>query len=491
MTMEDQAPAPQAAIKAGSALLDGRRFAVVGAGVSGLAAARLLLSLGKTVRLLDDRDAGDSAQVAPIFASGAEAAWGPFTRETAVEALKDCDYAILSPGVSIDHAVPAAAARLGIPVFPEIELAWLRSDGAKTVAITGTNGKTTVTMLMRHLAACAGANAIETGNIGHAFSDAVMEEAGRLPETVFLAEVSSFQLETLHDFAPDVAILLNVTPDHLDRHGTMANYAAAKARITERQTAEQVLVVNQDDPECLRIASHSRAVILRFSVTRPVDAGAWLDDDQLVWAREGAKPKKLLDLDEIPLFGMHNVENCLAAACAGLALGYDRRIVAEAIKTFTAPPHRLEPVGEIAGVQYVNDSKGTNIDAMIKALTSFNQPIHLIAGGKDKNSPFAAAIPHLRGRVERAYLIGECEDKIAAAWGDAAPISRCGTLDRALEEAARLARPGEIVLLSPGCASFDQFRSYAHRGETFRQWVAARAAAGATATPVAGEETRP
>lgn len=462
--------------KADSLLLDAKRFAVVGAGVSGLAATRLLLSLGKAVRLLDDRDASDSAQVAPLIAAGVDAAWGPFTAGNAPQALEGCERVILSPGIRVDHPVPVAAARLGLPVYPEIELAWLRSNGAKTVAVTGTNGKTTVTMLVRHIAAHAGANAIETGNIGHAFSDAVREASERLGQTVFSAEVSSFQLETIHDFAPDVAILLNVTPDHLDRHGTMDIYAAAKARITERQTPGQVLVANQDDPECLRIAAHSRASVLRFSLTRPTDAGAWLDDDQVVWARPGSKPKKLLDLDDIPLFGMHNVENCLAAACAGLALGYDRKLVAEAIKTFKAPPHRLEPVGEIDGVEYVNDSKGTNIDAMIKALTSFNRPIHLIAGGKDKNSPFAAAVPHLRGRVERAYLIGESEEKIAAAWGDAVPISRCGRLERALEEASRLARPGDIILLSPGCASFDQFRSYGHRGDTFRDWVTACAA---------------
>lgn len=469
-----------------SALFDAKRFAVIGAGVSGLAAVRLLLSLGKRVRLLDDKDAGGSVQVAQFGASGVELGWGPFTAENSAGALEDIERVVVSPGFAVEHALLETAGRLGIPVYPEIELAWLRSDGARTVAVTGTNGKTTVTMLIRQLIETAGLNGVETGNIGHAFSDAVREAGKRLPETVFAAEASSFQLETIHEFRPDVAVLLNVTPDHLDRHGTMERYSGAKARITQNQTADQVLVVNQDDAECLRIASTSRARILRYSLNRPVEAGAWLDDDQLVWAREGVKPKRLVDLEEIPLFGMHNIENCLAAACAALALDLDRKKVAEGLRTFAAPPHRLQPIGFIADVQYINDSKATNIDATIKALTSFTQPVHLIAGGRDKNIPFATARPLIRNRVARVYLIGECAEIIAKAWEGAADLSRCETMDRALEEAHTHARPGEIVLLSPGCASFDQFRSYAHRGDVFTQWVRARA--DAPADPLPAEE---
>lgn len=461
----------------GSRLFEARRFAVVGAGVSGAAAARLLLSLGKDVRIMDDRDASEALQKAFNDPDAVETVWGPFTAEAAKQALAGCDRVIVSPGFAADHPLLAAASAMALPVYPEIELAWLRSGRGRTVAVTGTNGKTTVTMLVRHLAAYAGRRAVETGNIGHAFSDAVREAAELSEETLYVAEVSSFQLETIHDFAPDVALLLNITPDHLDRHRTMAGYAAAKARITENQTPGQWLIVNQDDAECLRIAGGSSARVLRFSITRPVESGAWLDDDQLVWARDGGKPKKLMDLDEIPLFGLHNVENCLAAACAGLALGLDRKVVAEAIQTFKAPHHRLEPVGIIRGVQYVNDSKATNVDAMVKAVTSFSVPIHLIAGGRDKDSPFASTTAQIRGRVARAYLIGEAEDKLERAWTGATEISRCGTLERALEEATARAGEGDVILLAPGCASFDQFRSYVHRGEVFTQWVQSRAAA--------------
>jgi UDP-N-acetylmuramoylalanine--D-glutamate ligase len=210
-------PASRTAVPA---LLDGRRYAVIGAGVSGLAAVRLLLSLGREVRLLDDRDASASVQVAQFTASGVQSAWGPFTPETAAAALHGCDRAVVSPGVKSGHILLEAAAAATIPVWPEIELAWLRSDGARTVAVTGTNGKTTVTMMIRHILSHCGLAAVETGNIGHAFCDAVREAGAALPDTVFAAELSSFQLETIHDFAPDIALVLNITPDHLDRHGT-------------------------------------------------------------------------------------------------------------------------------------------------------------------------------------------------------------------------------------------------------------------------------
>jgi UDP-N-acetylmuramoylalanine--D-glutamate ligase len=251
----------------------------------------------------------------------------------------------------------------------------------------------------------------------------------------------------------------------------MADYAAAKARITTQQRPDQVLVVNQDDTYCLEIAQKTKAHVLYFSIERAVEEGAYLDDDQLVVVAPGGKSHRLLDLDKFPLFGMHNVSNALAAACAALALGINRKTITAALETFKGAPHRLEHVATINGVQYFNDSKATNIDAMVKAVVSFAEPIHLIAGGRDKDSPFETVRGSIAGRVARAYLIGEAADTIEKSWSPEIECLPCGTMPQALEAATAAAQPGELILLAPGCASFDQFTSYADRGRKFIQWV--------------------
>ena len=291
---------------------------------------------------------------------------------------------------------------------------------------------------------------------------------------IFSVEVSSFQLECTHRFAPDIAILLNVTPDHLDRHGRMEAYADVKQRVTANQTEEQILIVNQDDSQCLRIAQSSRARISLFSLERAVESGAWLDNDLLIVERPGRKPKRLIDLTRLPLLGMHNVANCLAAACGAVALDVDLETITSALETFGGAPHRLERVRTVQGVDYVDDSKATNVDSLLKAVASFGLPVHLIAGGRDKDCPFASILPSLKGHVAHAYLIGEAADKIAGAWSGEIDVTRSETLERALEDASRRAVEGETVLLSPGCASFDQFSSFAERGEVFRAWVEER-----------------
>lgn len=455
-------------------LLNGARYAVLGAGVSGRAAARLLLSEGKQVTLLDDNERSTEADVISLMQQGVVMRWGRPSSEEAAAIMSDADALIVSPGVPAEHPLRIAARELGRPAAGEIELAWLRSAGAKTVAITGTNGKTTVTMLIRHIAQQAGMHAVETGNIGYAFADAVRENAHRLNETVFSVEVSSFQLEDTIGFAPDVAVILNITPDHLDRHHAMDEYAAAKARITANQGASQVLVVNQDDKYCLEIAHKTRARVMYFSTERAVTDGAWLDADQLVAASSEGKSHRLLDLEKLPLFGMHNVSNALAASCAAAALGIGRKTITAGLESFQGAPHRLQHVATIGGVEYFNDSKATNIDAMVKAVASFSAPIHLIAGGRDKDSPFETVRSALAGRVVRAYLIGEAAEKIERAWSPEIACMQCDTMPRALEAASEAASNGEIVLLAPGCASFDQFQNYADRGRKFIQWVKER-----------------
>lgn len=448
--------------------------AILGAGISGLAAARLLISMGGRVVLLDDQDRSADPAAAELVEAGARAIWGRPDEAGARAALEGVDALIPSPGVPDSHPVKIEARRRGLPSVGEIELAWLRSGPSRVAAITGTNGKTTVTMLVRHLMAAGGLNAMEVGNIGEAFADAVRERAAELDAMAFSLEVSSFQLEDIERFNPDVAVLLNITPDHLDRHGTMEAYAAAKARVTMNQGPEQVLVVNQDDAECLRIASLSPARTLRFSLNRPVDEGAWLDHETLVISLNGAKPKRLTELGNLRLFGMHNVANCLAGACAAAAMGVGIKAIGEALETFEAAPHRLQSVDTLKGVLYVNDSKATNIDAMVQAIRSFSAPIHLIAGGRDKDSPFASVANVVKDRVERAYLIGEAADLIERAWAGGVETLRCGTMERALEEATSRAAEGDVVLLAPGCASFDQFKNYKDRGEKFIHWVQAR-----------------
>lgn len=459
---------------------------------SGIAAAELLLARGKSVTLLDDRDLAEEGSIKALIAGGAK---GPLPLSDAgkIESiLSDVEALIVSPGVAVDHPMLVAAQESGLPLISEIELGWEAATagriegqdealaGGRTVAVTGTNGKTTVTSLIAHMARTAGLDGVEVGNIGNAFCGVAQEtgkEAGSEDaekagtERIYALEVSSFQLETVRRFRPDVAVILNVTPDHLDRHGTMENYTAMKARIAENQTGEDFLIVNQDDIRCIEIGEHSEAQVLRFSLDRPAEAGAWLDDDRLVLGSPGRKVRRIIDIEDLPLPGMHNIANYLAAACAGMALGIDRKVMAESFRTFEGVPHRLQHVGSRGGVEFYNDSKATNVDSMLKAIESFSSPILLIAGGRDKRGPFAAAARKVGPRLKKTYLIGEATETIGDAWRGHAETEACGTLDAALERAAGEAEEGEIVLLSPGCASFDQFKNFEERGEVFTELV--------------------
>ncbi len=457
-----------------SSLLKQNRYAVIGAGLSGKGAARLLLWLGKKVVIFDDKDCSSDPEVQTLSGRGVTFGWGRPVNGGGRGILDEVDALIPSPGVPHDHPLRVEARRRGILQASEIELAWLRADGAKIAAVTGTNGKTTVTMLIRHIFEAAGKRAIEAGNIGHSFSDAVLESEDHLDETWFSVEVSSFQLEDCKLFAPDAAVLLNITPDHLDRHKGMEEYAQAKARITAKQTADQSFVVNQDDPWCLKIARESSARVLYFSLNREVEQGAWLDGDVLTLVPAQGRPRRLTELDRLRLIGLHNVANCLAAACAASSLGISHKVIGAALETFRGAPHRLEHVGAIGGVDYIDDSKATNIDAQVKAIASFANPVHLIAGGRDKNSPFETILPQIQDRVVHAYLIGEAAEKIEAAWAPGIKLTQCGTMDTALERATENAREGEVVLLAPGCASFDQFVDYKDRGRVFARWVQQR-----------------
>jgi UDP-N-acetylmuramoylalanine--D-glutamate ligase len=283
-------------------------------------------------------------------------------------------------------------------------------------------------------------------------------------------EVSSFQLETIRSFRPKIGIVLNVTPDHLDRHRTFEAYAAAKARLFENQQPEDFAVLNADDPTCVDLGSRTRAQVFWFSRKREVEQGAFVHKGAVLFRRGGSQQEVML-ASEIPLKGAHNLENSLAAVCAGELMGCDAAKIANAIRNFKAVEHRLEYVATVRGVEYYNDSKATNVDATIKALESFPGNIHLILGGKDKGSDYTVLDDLLRQRVKSVYTIGAAAEKIRSQIHGATTVVSSGTIDAAVKQAAATAQPGDIVLLAPACASFDQFQNYEHRGRVFKELV--------------------
>jgi UDP-N-acetylmuramoylalanine--D-glutamate ligase len=305
------------------------------------------------------------------------------------------------------------------------------------------------------------------GNIGTA-AISLAEQA--TAETAIVLEVSSFQLETIRTFRPKVAVVLNVTPDHLDRHGTFAAYVDAKAHIFENQRTEDFAVLNADDPTCFELANRIRAQVFWFSREREVEQGAFVHKGAVLFRRGGSQQEVML-ASEIPLKGAHNLENVLAAVCAGVLMGCEAAKIAEAIRNFKAVEHRLEYVATIGGVEYYNDSKATNVDAAMKALQSFPANIHLILGGKDKGSDYTMLNNLLRERVKSVYTIGAAAEKIQSHIKGTTQIVSSGTLEAAVKQAASASQSGDVVLLAPACASFDQFQNYEHRGRVFKEMV--------------------
>jgi len=384
------------------------------------------------------------------------------------------DLIVISPGVPVDAPLLVQARALGGRVIGEIELAAQFLPGP-IVAITGSNGKTTTTTLTGEIMTAGGFPALVGGNIG---TPAISLAERAQPETVIVLEVSSFQLETIQTFRPKVAVVLNVTPDHLDRHRTFEVYADAKARIFENQQGSDFAVLNADDPTCVAMAARTRAQVFWFSRQKEVQQGAWVRDGNILFrdARSESKTpqKEILQVSEIPLKGAHNLENVLAAVCAGALMGCAAEKIRQAVREFKAVEHRLEFVATIRGVDYYNDSKATNVDATIKALESFPANIHLILGGKDKGSDYTVLNDLLRQRVKRVYTIGAAAAKIESQIK--AEVVHAETLENAIRKAHAVAQPGDVVLLAPACASFDQFKSYEHRGQVFKEMVKGLAA---------------
>ncbi|HEY7862298.1 MAG TPA: UDP-N-acetylmuramoyl-L-alanine--D-glutamate ligase [Thermoanaerobaculia bacterium] len=441
------------------------RVAVMGLARSGRALASALLDRGVAVAAADDRPAGEFSDAAALASRGARLYFGG-EREGFLEGA---GWLALSPGVPPTHATVLEARRRGLPVYAEIEIAWRIAEsqtrGNRWVAVTGTNGKSTTTSWIADMLRRAGRPVALAGNIGAPLSGFLAERTPR----DFVCEVSSFQLESIAEFRADVAVLTNVTPDHLDRYPDMAAYTAAKARVFENQRAEDVAVTNADDAISRGISPRARRAPFSRRGVPPGGAGV---EGELFVSEASGKRRDYGPARAISLPGVHNLENALAAAAAAESLGAPAAAVGESLARFEGLPHRMQLVAESGGVRWVNDSKGTNVDATIKSLEGMPAgSVLLILGGRDKHGDF----PQLAGPVARAaravLTIGEAAGPIAKALEGTVPIESCGTMERAVERAASLARRGDTVLLSPACASFDQYVNFEERGNHFETLV--------------------
>lgn len=427
--------------------LAGARVVVVGMARSGVAAIRLLRQHGAVLRAVDERPMGEIEGV---------------TVEPQTDAaFREAELVVISPGVPADLNVLASLRARGVPVIGELELAAPFLKGP-SIGITGTNGKTTTTALTGHILRESGIACQVGGNIGTAPAEMVADSR---PDQWNVLELSSFQLETIETFHAPIAACLNLTQNHLDRHHTFENYVNAKARLFETQRAEDLAVLNADDPVTATFASRTPAKAVWFSGTHQV-SGAWLDG--VVIRMEAGE---LLNVNELRLRGRHNYENVMAAALMAHRAGASLSQIANAAATFAPVEHRLEFVRDINGVAYYNDSKATSVDATLKAIDAFPGGLWIILGGKDKDSDYTVLREPLRQKARAALLIGSAAPKIAKHLGDSVPILQCGTLAAAIDGASRSAAPGDTVLLAPACASFDQFDSYEHRGRVFKDLV--------------------
>ena len=445
--------------------LKNKRVLVVGLGKSGKSAALFLRDCGARVTVSDVRSAEALAgEIPALLDAGIMVETGGHGLLT----FRRQDLIVVSPGVPYDTPELKQVRAFGLPIIGELELA-IRFLQGQVVAITGSNGKTTTTALLGKIFADVGGPTLVGGNIGTPVIDLIAQST---PQTVSVLEVSSFQLETVVEFRSHIAVVLNITQDHLDRHGTFENYAAMKARITAQQTADDFFVLNAEDKPTQMLAARTKAQVFWFSGRRAIKQGAFVHGESVVFLpRENAKPEPVMPLAQIPLKGAHNVENVLAAVCAARLGGVAAESIRASVAGFKAVEHRLEFVATVRGVAFFNDSKATNVDATKKALEAFPGGVHLILGGKDKNSDYTELADLIRARVKIVYTIGSAAEKIERHLTGVVKIVSAGTLDSAVRQAAQLAVAGDVVLLAPACASFDQFTSYEHRGRVFKELV--------------------
>lgn len=462
--------------------LTDKKVTVVGLARSGVGAANLLAARGARVTVTDMKTAGALEDQLVRLSAAVERALGGHPEELFTSA----DLLVVSPGVP-ELPQFAAARAAGVPVIGELELAWQLMQEAATadgkilpfLAITGSNGKSTTTTLVDLMLRRQGLATLLGGNIGNALSEEFMQlqqTGAGLPAAV-VAEVSSFQLETVETFRPRISAILNITPDHMDRYASEEAYGRAKARIYRNQSAGDFLLLNADDPETLRLYDTDPLLtngkgpsVVFFSRKKPVN-GIYAQEGVIYTTLTGGTALPLMAVADLALRGVHNLENAMAAAAMALLAGCAAGPVCAVLKEFAGLEHRLEFVRELSGVRYINDSKGTNVDAVLKSLEGFTEPVVLIAGGRDKAGDFAALRDIVRQKVKTVILIGEAAEKIGKALRDTVPLLPADSLAAAVLGASRLAQAGEVVLLSPACASFDMFRDFEDRGRQFKQLV--------------------
>ena len=442
--------------------LRGKRVLVVGLARTGVATALFCAARGANVMATDARTENEIGEaIAPLRTAGVKLELGGHRENTFLEQ----DLIIPSPGVSADAPLLQAARAKGVTIWSEVELADRFLSG-RLIGITGSNGKTTTTSLIEHILKNAGFSTILAGNIGTPLIARVERTSD---DSVTVVELSSFQLELIETFRPNISVFLNLTPDHLDRHHSLEAYASAKARIFENQTEADSAVLNADDPGTTPLAP-TKPHVYWFSRKQRVAQGAFVREGEIVFRHNGLE-EAVLSLKEIPLPGAHNVENVLAAVVATCLAGASAAAIAKGVRSFAGVEHRLEFVAEIGGVRYYNDSKATNVDATVKALDAFPGRILIVLGGKDKGSDYTLLQGPLREKAILALLIGAAADKIEKQITGSVAIERAGTIERAVKIASHAARPGDVVLLAPACASFDQFQNYEQRGRIFKELV--------------------
>ncbi len=442
-----------------------KKVTVVGSGISGIAAAKLLLQENAAVTLYDGNENLDKKAVLERIGTEIPVVCGVFTKELS----ENTELLILSPGVPTDLPFVLELKEAGVPVWGEIELAYRKAKG-KFIGITGTNGKTTTTALTGEIMKQYFPEVFVVGNIGIPYTE-MAEQIGENAVTV--AELSSFQLETVQeDFVPDVSMILNLTPDHLNRHYTMENYARAKLNVALHQTKDQTCILNYEDEMLRRFSGELSCQILWFSSLHTLENGLYLEGNRIVYAKDG-EITEICKTEELNIIGRHNYENAMAAIGAAICMGVPMEALRKSLTGFHAVEHRIEFVATKKGVDYYNDSKGTNPDAAIKAIQAMSKPTLLIGGGYDKGSEYDEWIEAFDGKVKHLVLIGQTKEKIAetARKYDVASVVLMDTFEEAMEFCENHAEAGDAVLLSPACASWGMFKNYEERGRMFKDYV--------------------
>ena len=443
-----------------------KQITIIGAGSTGRSLAKFFLSQGARVVLSDNRSAELLDNLDELEKAGVRMDLGGHTQELFTAA----DLIVTSPGVPLDIPVLDLCRQHGVPILGEVEIAWHQLTGTM-IGITGTNGKSTVTTLIGEMLKAWGENAFVGGNLGTPLIDAV----GRDYQWQ-VVELSSFQLETIEDFRPGYAMLINVSEDHLDRYPDMASYVAAKARIFENLGENDIAILNADDPQVMQAASATAANKICFSSQTVQESGMSLSDDKIIWRWQGAEI--IFAANELKLRGQHNRENVMAALIPLLIEGCPAEIAWSAARNFTGLAHRMEFLGELNGASWYDDSKGTNIGSVVKSLAGLEKPVVLIAGGKDKKGDLSALVPVIRDKVDHLVLIGAAAERMSHAFDGLAKIHRAADMHETVGIAAQVSSPGGSVLLSPGCSSFDMFKNFAERGRIFAREFHALSCAG-------------